>query len=353
MSEHAALTIHTTDDPLAWDALVAQMPYSSPLQGWGWGEVKRRSGWQPLRLAFVRDGQPIAAAQILRRKGGGLGLLYCPRGPALRDLADLDDIAQALRRWAGRSDVSIKIEPPAAIPSGETMPASLGLFHYTSETVQPEHTVLLDLSLGADGLLKNMHQMAKRNTKTAIKLGCVGVADGDFEAFWGLFSETNTRSQLRQHSRDYYQAVLTECNQYGGKAAIVTARFEGEPLAAGLVIGLGREMDYLYGGSTRERERAEGDRDPKASNGFYWGMMDYGIGQGFKHLDLFGIPRVLSEDKHSYGVYQFKERLGGRKVHYPAYELSLNPLAGLVNKALRLRRDIMNYRARGTTQDIL
>ena len=82
-------------------------------------------------------------------------------------------------------------------------------------------------------------------------------------------------------------------------------------------------------------------------------MILHGMAKGYKHLDLFGIPRTLSEDKHSFGVYQFKERLGGQKVHYPAYEIALSPISSLVNGALRLRKNVMNYRARGTTKDVL
>ena len=75
--------------------------------------------------------------------------------------------------------------------------------------------------------------------------------------------------------------------------------------------------------------------------------------RGYKYLDLFGIPKTISEDKHSFGVYEFKERLGGQKVFFPAYELSLSPVSSLMNTAFRLRKYYMNYRARGTTKDVL
>jgi lipid II:glycine glycyltransferase (peptidoglycan interpeptide bridge formation enzyme) len=341
-------------DPQAWNLLVSGLPYSSALQGWGWGEVKRHSGWTPFRLKLEVDGVLIAAAQVLRRKQGPLGILYCPRGPALRNLEDLDTVAVALRSWAGPGDVSLKIEPPVPILSdgtGASIPESLGVWHNV-ESTQPEHTVLLDLTKPEADFMKSMHEMARRNTKTSLKMGVTAEVEQDFDAFWELFSETNGRSSLMQHSRSYYEAVWTECNKHGGEAVIITARFEGKALASGLIIGLGDGLNYLYGGSTR-LERAEGEKDPKGSNGFYWGMIRHGMAKGYKHLDLFGIPRTLSEDKHSFGVYQFKERLGGQKVHFPAYEIALSPISSLVNGALRLRKNVMNYRARGTTKDVL
>jgi lipid II:glycine glycyltransferase (peptidoglycan interpeptide bridge formation enzyme) len=175
--------------------------------------------------------------------------------------------------------------------------------------------------------------------------------EDDFDAFWALFSETNERSKLLSRTRAYYEAVYRECGRYGGRAAIVTARLDGLPLASGMVIGLGGNLNYLYGGSTRARE--EGERDPKGSNAFYWGMIQYGVREGFRELDLFGIPRKLDPEKHSFGVYQFKERLGGNRVHFPAYEIGLSPLAPALGAAIRARKSIMNYRARGTTQDVL
>lgn len=338
-------------DPLEWDALVAGLPIHSALQGWGWGEVKRLAGWTPARLRLERDGEPIAAAQVLRRRvAPGANLLYAPRGPALRSLADLDDVARALRAWAGPGDLSLKIEPPAPVPGEASVPPRYGPWAQ-AESIQPEHTVLLDLRAGEDALLAGMHQMARRNTKTSLKLGVTAGPDDDFDAFWELFTETNRRARLMQRERAYYEAVLREGKRYGGAASLITARHDGEALASALVVGLGHELDYLYGSSTRERR--EGERDLKGSNAMYWGMIRFGIARGFHRLDLFGIPRVLDGESHAHGIYRFKERLGGARAHFPAYELPLSPLAPVVAGALRLRKNVMNYRARGTTRDVL
>ncbi|HWG86068.1 MAG TPA: peptidoglycan bridge formation glycyltransferase FemA/FemB family protein [Deinococcales bacterium] len=338
-------------DPLEWDALVASMPFTSALQGWGWGEAKRLTGWEPYRLRVDRAGEAVAAAQVLRRRlVPGATVLYAPRGPAMRSLTDIADVGRALRRWAGRSDLRLKLEPPVPLAEDAEIPAALGPFR-RAETEQPEHTILVDLTAPEDVMLKRMHQMARRNTKTSLKLGVTAGPDDDFDAFWALFSETNERSKLLSRTRAYYEAVYHECGRYGGEARLITARLDGQALASGLVIGLGPNLNYLYGGSTRARE--EGERDPKGSNGFYWGMLLYGAQAGYRELDLFGIPRKLDPEKHAFGVYQFKERLGGQRVHFPAYELGLSPLARAVTAALRARKTLMNYRARGSTRDVL
>jgi lipid II:glycine glycyltransferase (peptidoglycan interpeptide bridge formation enzyme) len=340
--------------PLEWDALVTSFTHHSALQGWGFGEARRVTAWEPTRLRLERDGVPFGAAQVLRRQQYGLGYLYCPRGPALNSLDDLEDAAKVLNDFAGFGDVSLTIEPPVPILSSgdpSVIPEKLGVWAHAAP-IQPEHTVLIDVTQTEEKLLKNMHEMARRNTRTSLKEGVTAGVETDFEAFWNLFSETNTRSQLLQRQRRYYEAMLNECGKYGGDAQIITARKDGVPLATGLVIGLGNELCYLYGGSTR-LERAEGERDPKASNGFYWGMLQYAAQHGYKRLDLFGIPRVITADKHSFGVYEFKMRLGGQMAYFPAYEMALSPLSSLVNKALRWRKNRQNLQARGTTQDVL
>jgi lipid II:glycine glycyltransferase (peptidoglycan interpeptide bridge formation enzyme) len=344
-------------DPLEWDTLVKTFAHHSALQGWGFGEARRVTDWTPHRLRLERDGVPFAAAQVLRRSQYGLGYLYCPRGPAINHLEDLDDVATVLKRWATLTDVSLKIEPPVPVSSSgdpSIMPAQLGVWTQ-AETIQPAHTVLIDLEQPEEARLSAMHQMAKRNTKQSIKEGVTADPDDDFEAFWALFEETNTRSKLLQRQKAYYQAMFTECAKYGGEARIINARWNGTALATCFVIGLGNELCYLYGGSIRA-ERSEGQRDPKAPNGAYWGMIRYGIQKGYKVLDLYGIPKRIDEstsEKISNGVYEFKMRLGGQMAYFPAYEIALNPLSSFVNTALRARRKALNKKARGTEDDVL
>src|SRR5258706_4036530 len=66
-----------------WDALVADHAYGHPLQCWGWGEVKGRSGWRAHRLAVFEGEAVRAGAQVLTPlvPGMPLPMLYVPRGP--------------------------------------------------------------------------------------------------------------------------------------------------------------------------------------------------------------------------------------------------------------------------------
>jgi lipid II:glycine glycyltransferase (peptidoglycan interpeptide bridge formation enzyme) len=325
--------------------MVSSLPITSALQSWGWGEVKKLSGWQPERWAVFDGGQLIAAAQLFRRRlGGPLSMLYAPRGPALRELDDLPRVVEALKQKANGA-VYLKLEPEVGIPANQPVRAFPNCS--IEESIQPEYSIWLDLTLGREGLLAQMSNMHRRNTKLAEKRVMARVEGIEaFEEFWQLFEETNRRARLLQHAKAYYQAVLREMNQPLGEAFISIARLQGKALAAGLFVAFGGKVDYLYGGSSCENSNA------KAPNGMHWEAIQWGIAKGYRIYDLWGVPRQ-TEGSHAAGIDAFKEGFGGQRVRFPSYDVALSPLYGPVKKALRLRKSWINYRTRGTTRDVL
>lgn len=325
--------------------MASSLPITSALQSWGWGEVKRLSGWQPERYAIFDDNALIAAAQLFRRRFiGPVSMLYASRGPALRSLDDLPQVVEVLKQLA-QGAVYLKLEPETGQPAQQAAPEFPQML--IEETIQPEYTIWLDLTLGREGLLAQMDNMHRRNTKLAEKRVVTTIEGPEaFEEFWQLFEETNRRAKLLQHSKIYYQTVLKEMNQPLGQAFISISRLEGKALAAGLFVAFGGKVDYLYGGSSRENSNA------KAPNGMHWGAINWGLQNGYRIYDLWGVPRQ-SEGSHAAGIDAFKEGFGGIRVRFPAYDVALSPLYGVIKKALRLRKNWMNYRTRGTTRDVL
>ena len=63
-----------------WDGHVAALS-GGFYQTYGWGEVRRVAGWQPLRLLARRSGQVIAAASVLVKRKLGLAVCWVPGGP--------------------------------------------------------------------------------------------------------------------------------------------------------------------------------------------------------------------------------------------------------------------------------
>lgn len=339
------LRLEPISDPAIWNQMVSSLPITSALQSWGWGEVKRLSGWQPERYAVYDNSELIAAAQLFRRRFiGPVSMLYASRGPALRSIQDLPRVAEVLKQQA-QGAVYLKLEPETGQPAQQAAPEFSRM--QIEETIQPEYTIWLDLTLGREGLLAQMDNMHRRNTKLAEKRVVTTIEGPEaFEEFWQLFEETNRRAKLLQHSKTYYQTVLKEMNQPLGQAFIAISRLEGRALAAGLFVAFAGKVDYLYGGSSRENSNA------KAPNGMHWGAINWGLQNGYRIYDLWGVPRQ-SEGSHAAGIDAFKEGFGGSRVRFPAYDVALSPLYGVIKKALRWRKNWVNYRTRGTTRDVL
>ncbi len=52
-------------DQTIWDNFVSTSPFGHPLQLWAWGEVKKKNGWEPLRLGVQVGDHLEVAIQIL------------------------------------------------------------------------------------------------------------------------------------------------------------------------------------------------------------------------------------------------------------------------------------------------
>ncbi|MDM7323874.1 MAG: peptidoglycan bridge formation glycyltransferase FemA/FemB family protein [Thermus sp.] len=331
-------------EPEAWNRVVASFPITSALQSWGWGEVKRLSGWVPKRLAVYGNEGLLGAAQVLLRPlPGGLRLAYAPRGPALLRLSDLPLVAQALAQ--GVRGTHLVLEPEAGLDAGEPAPVFPGLLW--EEPIQPGYSLWLDLTQGEEGLLRGMKEMHRRNARLALKRTELSVEGEEaFPEFFRLFEETNRRAKLLQHAEGYYRAVLREMNQPHGEAFLALARKDGEALAAGLFVAFAGKVDYLYGGSSRAHPEA------KAPMGMHLMAIRHGISRGYRIYDLWGVPKT-PEGSHAEGIWRFKEGFGGRRVQFPAYTLPLSPLYRPLKALLRLRKTWVNLRVRGNPRDVL
>ena len=347
------MTLREINEPAAWNRLVSSLDHTSSLQSWGWGEVKRASGWRPLRLAVFEGKRPLAAALVLKRSlVGPVWLAYTPRGPALTAGADLGAVADRLAKEL-RGALYLHLEPPA--PVREPFAASDYPQLKQHATIQPEYSIWVDLGAGEDEVLARMKSKTRYNIRLSGRKGVstriVRPGDEDaaraFDEFWRLFTETNQRARLLQHSRAYYENVFQQMEQPQGAAFISLAEYQGKPLAAGLFVAFGGRIDYLYGGSSREHKNV------MAPYAMHWAAMRWGMANGYQIYDLWGVPRVLTPESHAYGIYRFKEGFGGERVRFPAYVLPLSPLFRPLQTALRLRKSWVNWRTRGTTRDVL
>jgi len=351
--------------PSAWNGLIANLPNPHLLQTWEWAQVKVKYGWQAMPFTWhsqllAPNSHPLAAAMILRRAIPVSGfakkmcVLYVPKGPLLDWNDDalrahvLDDL-QAFARRQGA--IFVKIDPDVVLGRGipgseEAVEAcSEGIIRrdnggqavrpdltrrgwiFSSDQIQFRNTVLLDLTLSEEELLARMKQKTRYNIRLAEKKG-VTVRPGtlaDLPMLYRMYAETSVRDGFVIRDEKYYRTVwetfmrshvdrleslkvetLKPANLPTCEPLI--AEVEGQPVAAIFVFYFAGRAYYLYGMSRQAH------REKMPNHLLQWEAMRRAKAAGCNVYDLWGAPDVFDESDSLWGVFRFKEGLGGQVV---------------------------------------
>lgn len=330
-----------TGTPQEWNALVAQQPGAQLLQSWEWGQLKARLGWQPLPVTW--PGQ--AAALVLRRSIRLAGLLplsmlYVPRGPLLdwddtslaqQVLADLQTLARQTGAIFIKMDAEIPLgrgvpQTPEAgeIPSGQAAVDWMQThgWRFSGEQVQFRNTVLVDLSRSEEDLLAAMKQKTRYNVRLAERKG-VQVRRGtpaDLEMLYDMYAETSLRDGFVIRERGYYLDIWRTFMQKDMADPLI-AEVEGVAIAAVMLFRFGGRAWYFYGMSR------DLHRETMPNYLLQWEAMRHSKAAGCTVYDLWGAPDVFNEEDSMWGVFRFKEGLGGSVLRTPgAWDFPARPL---------------------------
>lgn len=341
-----------------WNTLIAGLPQPHFLQTYQWGQVKAKYGWQPLYLVWDSEkctvfshqssviseqlpdtSQIKAAAMVLKKTviAGGfaarLCLLYCPKGPNL-DWDDvplrkrvLDDLERLARQQGA---IFLKLDPDVAMgtgvpgteteitePGGEAVRADLLRrgWQFSEEQIQFKNTVLLDVSVPEEEMLARMKQKTRYNARLAAKKGVTARAgtQADWPMLYKMYAETSARDGFVIRDEGYYQTVwgLFQSKIQNPKSEIplaepLIAEVEGEPVAALVLFAFAGRAYYVYGMSR------ETHRDKMPNYLLQWEAMKWAQARGCSVYDLWGAPDVFDERDSMWGVFRFKEGLGGQ-----------------------------------------
>ncbi|MBN1484455.1 MAG: peptidoglycan bridge formation glycyltransferase FemA/FemB family protein [Chloroflexia bacterium] len=308
-----------------WDRFVAGHPQGHLLQSFAWGELKNAFGWEPLRLALLRQGQIQAAAQVLFRRLPLVSLAYVPRGPLLdwQDRAVTAAMLQAIAKAArSRRGIFLKIEPNR--PDEPALHERLrGLGLRVGRCVQPRSSMLVDLRGSEEDLLASFKSKTRYNVRLAGRRGVTvrtAQSPADVNLFYEMLRETATRDAFGVHNQSYYQDFYRLFNQ-AGHGTLLFAEHQGQILAALWAAACGPEAIYMYGAS-----RSEGQRHMPTYL-LQWEAIRWAREQGCSRYDLWGIPDSIAQGQDEretlneknvrdglWGVYRFKQGFGGEMV---------------------------------------
>lgn len=348
-----------------WNETISGLPGAHLLQTWEWGAVKKSFGWQPLPQAWKDEaGQVKCAGLILQRTVSPLRLRiqYVPRGPLVdwadplwrvRALAELELTARRQRA------MFIKIDPEVILGKGvpgtdgakeETSGAALQDelrrrgWHYSSEQVQFRNTVIVDLTETEDAWLGRLKQKARYNLRLGEKRG-VSVRQGTFSdlpMLYQMYAETSVRDGFLIRSQEYYQTLWKTFLDQDMLEPLI-AEVDGQPVAGIMVYYFAGKAWYLQGMST------DLHRDKMPNYLLQWTAMRRARNRGCVAYDLWGAPENFNDSDPLWGVFRFKESIGGETIRtlgawdFPVrpnlYSFYLNILPRILNVMRRRRRE--------------
>ncbi len=324
--------------------------------------MKARVGWSPIyavwtesQFSVISDPSSVtehwklntehclAACLILKRAipirglAARLSVLYAPKGPLLDWTNEplrqrvLDDL-QAFAKKQGA--VFLKMDPDivlgTGIPGADGSIADAGGaaiqselarrgWVYSSDQIQFRNSVLIDLTPSEEEMLTRMKQKTRYNVRLAEKKG-VTVRAGSLEdlpMLYKMYAETSVRDGFVIRDEDYYMAVwkLFMSND----ASLITnhqlpitipliAEVDAEPVAGLFLFMFAGRAYYVYGMSR------DVHREKMPTYLLQWEAMKRARAAGCTVYDLWGAPETFDESDSMWGVYRFKEGLGGRVI---------------------------------------
>jgi lipid II:glycine glycyltransferase (peptidoglycan interpeptide bridge formation enzyme) len=227
---------------------------------------------------------------------------------------------------------------------------------FSNGQVQFRNTVLLDLTLSEAEMLERMKQKTRYNVRLAEKKGVLvraGTA-ADIDTLCRMYAETSVRDGFVIRDEAYYRHVwgtfmgmpITGTHPY---AEPLIAEVQDEIVAAIFVFYFAKRAYYLYGMSRAAH------RDKMPNYLLQWEAMKRAKSRGCTAYDLWGAPDQFNESDSMWGVFRFKEGLGGSVVRtlgawdYPASPFWYKMYTQLVPRLL----DVMRRRGRARTEHAL
>jgi len=370
--------------PDHWNATIALLPGAHLLQTSQWAALKGQVGWRPLYRVWGDPAQPEAAALILLRTisiagfAPRLRIMYLPKGPLLCNWGDeqlrlevLNDIT-ALAQQNGT--IFLKIDPD--VPVGRGIPGtpagsddSIGAlvlddlaergFQYSLDQIQFRNTVLLDLAHSEDQLLAQMKQKTRYNIRLSARKG-VTVRSGteaDLDMLYRMYAETSLRDQFTIRGPEYYLKlwrIFMATESQGSSSSRpgclpLIADVDGDPVAAVVIFHFANRAYYLHGMSRSLH------REKMPTYLLQWEAIKYARSKGCTVYDLWGAPELFDLADSMWGVFRFKEGLGGQVLRtIGAYDLPIRPFYyRLYTRILPRLLTVMRRRGKDNTKEFV
>ena len=350
-----------------WNEIIAELPHAHILQTREWAAIKQKYGWAPHYKTWMDENDEVcAAALILERTvvvlGIRLKIFYIPRGPLLKNWTDknlLERVVGDIEDMACKEGaIFVKMDPEVVLGEGvpgeenaiEMEEGNFALayladrgWRFSEDQIQFKNTFWLDLSCPEDELLARMKQKTRYNIRLAKRKG-IEVRQGsqeDLGLLYNMYAETSVRDGFVIRPQQYYLDTWTQFME-NGLATPLIAEFEGEAVAGLVLFHFAGRAWYLHGMSRTVH------REKMPNYLLQWESMLLAKQLGCDSYDLWGAPDIFDESDSMWGVYRFKEGLGGRVIRtmgawdFPSrrllYQVYTRVLPQILNFTRKLRK---------------
>ena len=369
-----------------WNKLISNLPDAHLLQTYEWGQVKAKYGWEPAYLVWfsqsyksippdqldqVENSDVLAAALVLKRRipvrglAARMSVLYSPKGP-LMDWSNehlrervLDDL-QSFARQQGA--IFMKLDPDVALGKGISDSDDESVdnggqvvmsvlkrrgWRFSANQIQFRNTVMIDLTSSEDEMLVRMKQKTRYNIRLAGRKGVTvraGAVD-DLSMLYKMYAETSVRDGFAIRDEGYYHTVWKSFFEKGMAEPLI-AEVNGEPVAALMLFWFAGRAYYIYGMSR------DAHREKMPTYLLQWEAMRRAKAAGCSVYDLWGAPNIFDESDSMWGVFRFKQGLGGDVLRtLGAWDYTPNPLLyKLYSEFLPRVLDVMRARGKARTR---
>lgn len=286
--------------------------------------------------------------------------LYVPRGPVVGIGNPESGIRNVMWKFLEKAEESgaawVRIEPKTEALLADIRRVTEQKIVKAPHNTQPRETFVVDISRSEEELLADMKPKTRYNIRLAEKRGVKVFATREekySQAFLDLMQATADRKEIVPHPRAYYEKFLIALPEE--VCRLFVAEYDGQILAANLLMISGMTATYLHGGS------GDRHRDMMAPYLLQWEQMRFAKAKGCALYDFGGVKitdnrqqttdndkkKSKGEDKSAWtGITRFKLGFSPKTaptVFPGGYDIVLDTRAYFLYERLRLLKESLIY----------
>jgi len=255
-----------------WDEYIQTFDIVHPLNAYGWGQVRKIDGWEPIYLVAERSGKLTGALLLLKKKLPFLPycIFYGPKGPICNpeDRETIQAIHWKLLDLARKHHaIFLRIDPNIHEEHAEPFERIISDLKYIHleqrwtfwNSPRDVYRVDLDKSISSEDLLNSLDKDTRRCIRKAKKEGVLiepAEKDEDLKKFYNIFKEFSVTKGFL--SRGYeYQKQLWESYVTRGRGRLFLAKYEGEVIGGLICICFGKKCLAMHMGTPYKYQKLQ------------------------------------------------------------------------------------------------